>query len=166
MMGISNKSMWETSPDVEMTGVVRDCPKNYRRVKRVVDSGLSLSISKLSNVNCSFGFTLLEVLVSLAIIAFALTAILKTQFYNLRTCAESKNIFIVRMLAQKKMAEIELSDELKAEEGVFPENKDFSYTVRFDEVEKNLKEVNLKIIYREGNLRKDFYITTLVTTEK
>ena len=74
------------------------------------------------------GFTLLEVLVSLAIIAFALTAILKTQFYNLRTCSESKNILIVRMLAQKKMAEIELSDELKAEEGVFPENKDFSYT--------------------------------------
>ena len=105
-------------------------------------------------------FTLLEVLVSLAIIAFALTAILKTQFYNLKVCAESKNILTVRMLAQKKMAEIELFDELKAEEGVFPENEDFSYTVRFDEVEKNLKEINLKIIYKEGNLMKSFSVST------
>ena len=113
------------------------------------------------------GFTLLEVLVSLAIIAFALTAILKTQFYNLKVCAESKNILIARILTQKKMAEIELSDELKAEEGIFPENEDFSYTVRFDEVEKNLKEINLKIIYQEGNLTKDFSVTTyLLDTNK
>ena len=31
----------------KMTGVVGDCPSNYRRVKRVVDSGLSLSKSLL-----------------------------------------------------------------------------------------------------------------------
>ena len=118
-------------------------------------------------VNMKKGFTLLEVLISLAIIAFALTAILKTQFYNLKVCAESKNILIARILTQKKMAEIELSDELKAEEGVFPENEDFSYMVNFNEVEKNLKEVNLKIIYREGNLTKDFSVTTyLLTTDK
>ena len=104
----------------------------------------------------------MEVLVSLAIIAFALTAILKTQFYNLKVCAESKNILTVRMLAQKKMAEIELSDELKAEEGVFPENEDFSYMVRFDDVEKNLKEINLKVIYKEGNLKKGFSVVTYI----
>lgn len=96
-------------------------------------------------------FTLLEVLVSLAIIAFALTAILKTQFYNLKVCAESKNILTVRMLAQKKMAEIELSDELYPHllpgaslpfRGRIEEREeDFSYMVRFDDVEKNLKEV-------------------------
>jgi len=112
----------------------------------------------------------------LAIIAFALTAILKTQFYNLKVCAESKNILIVRMLAQKKMAEIELSDELKAEEGshpvdgmegVFPENKDFSYAVNFNDVQENLKEINLKVIYKEGNLMKNFsVITYLLTTDK
>ncbi len=103
----------------------------------------------------------------MAIIAFALTAILKTQFYNIKVCAESKNILIVRMLAQKKMAEIELSDELKAEEGVFPENKDFSYAVNFNDVEENLIEVNLKIIYKEGNLMKDFSVSTyLLTTDK
>ena len=103
-------------------------------------------------------------LVSLAIIAFALSAILKTQFYNLKVCAESKNILIAEMLAQKKMAEIELSDELKAKEGVFPENEDFFYTVRFDEVEKNLKEINLEIIYKEGNLTRDFSVTTYLLT--
>jgi len=78
----------------------------------------------------------------------------------LKVCAESKNILTVRMLAQKKMAEIGLFDELKAEEGVFSENEDFSYAVRFDEVEKNLKEVNLKIIYKEGNLTKSFSVST------
>ena len=119
------------------------------------------------------GFTLLEVLVSLAIIAFALTAILKTQFYNLKVCAESKNILTVRMLAQKKMAEIELFDELYPHllpppfRGRIEEREeDFSYTVRFDEVEKNLKEINLKVIYKEGNLTKDFCITTLFTATR
>ena len=116
----------------------------------------------ISGLSRSRGFTLLEVLVSLAIIAFALTAILQTQFYNLKVCAESKNILIARILTQKKMAEIELSDDLKAEEGVFPENKDFSYAVNFNDVQENLKEINLKVIYKEGNLMKDFSVITYV----
>ncbi len=120
------------------------------------------------------GFTLLEVLVSLAIIAFALTVILQAQFYNLRTCNESKDILLAGMLAREKMAQIELSEELhpqlhsspfvgRIEEG----GEDFSYRVRFDEVEKNLQEVNLNIIYKEGNLKRNFSITTyLLTTDK
>ncbi len=110
--------------------------------------------------NKSKGFTLLEVLISLAIIALALTVILKGQFYNLKVCAESKNILIAKILAQEKMAEVELTEELKVEGGIFPENKDFSWVLDSDEVEEGLKKVDLKVFWKEGNLTKDFSITT------
>ncbi|MCK4244922.1 MAG: prepilin-type N-terminal cleavage/methylation domain-containing protein [Candidatus Omnitrophica bacterium] len=110
--------------------------------------------------NKNKGFTLLEVLISLAIIALALTVILKAQFYNLKLCAESKNILIAKILAQEKMAEVELTEELEVGEGIFPENKDFSWALGSNEVEENLKEVNLTITWKEGNLTKDFCITT------
>ena len=124
-------------------------------------------LRKLDKVEKEKGFTLLEVLISLAIIGIALVVILKVQFYNLKLCAESKNILIAKMLAQEKMAKVELTEELEVEEGAFPENKDFSWILNSDEVEKGLRKVDLKVIWKEGNLLKDFCITTyLITANK
>ncbi|PIX76605.1 MAG: hypothetical protein COZ37_07025 [bacterium (Candidatus Ratteibacteria) CG_4_10_14_3_um_filter_41_18] len=106
------------------------------------------------------GFTLLETLISLAIIALALTVILKNQFYNLKLCSESKNMLVAEILAREKMAEIDLFGAVEREQGVFRENQDFSWVLDFSEIEKNLKEVNLKVIWKEGKLAKDFSVTT------
>ena len=102
----------------------------------------------------------MEVLISLAIIGIALVVILKAQFYNLKLCAESKDILIAKMLAQEKMAKVELTEELEAGEGIFPENKDFSWVLDSQIVEEDLKKVDLKVIWKEGNLLKDFSVTT------
>ena len=106
------------------------------------------------------GFTLLEALVSLAIIALALTVILKAQFYNLKVCSEAKNMLLAKMLLQKKMAEVELDEEVEVGDGIFLENKDFSWALDSDEVKEGLKEVNLTISWKEGALIKDFSVTT------
>jgi len=136
-------------------------------------------LRKLDKVEKEKGFTLLEVLISLAIIGIALVVILKVQFYNLKLCTESKNVLLAKMLAQEKMAKVELTDELHPHlissplegedrgEGVFEKNKDFSWILNSDEVEKGLRKVDLKVIWKEGNLLKDFCITTyLITANK
>lgn len=122
-------------------------------------------------INKNKGFTLLEALVSLAIIALALTVILKAQFYNLKVCSETKNTLLAKMLLQKKMAEVELGEELyphlspplsrgRVKEG----GEDFSWVLNSEEVKEGLKEVNLTISWKEGALIKDFCVTTYLLT--
>ena len=53
------------------------------------------------------GFTLLEVMVAMAIIAIALTAVLGSQSKSLSLASEAKFSTTVALLAQSKMAEIE-----------------------------------------------------------
>ncbi len=55
------------------------------------------------------GFTLLEVMISVAIIAIALTVLLGSQSQSLALANESKFGTTAALLAQKKMAELELS---------------------------------------------------------
>ena len=103
------------------------------------------------------GFTLLEVMIAVAIIAIALTAVLGSQSQGLSLAGESRFNRTAALLAQGKMAEIEAvkdQRDLNSDSGDF-EDEFPGYTwqlsvhdVLFDGAEKlsdRLKQIDLKV---------------------
>ncbi len=72
----------------------------------------------------SSGFTLLEVMLAMAIIAIALTAALGSQTQGVSLASEAKFITTAAFLAQSKMAELEAKDlrDLISDTGDFGED--------------------------------------------
>ena len=106
------------------------------------------------------GFTLLEVMVAMAIIAIALTAVLGLQSQSLSLASEAKFSTTVAFLAQSKMAEIEAQkpEDLTSDSGDFGEDFpgyrwDLSVNdVTLDEpegVSDHLKQIDLTISWEE-----------------
>ncbi|MDY6842627.1 MAG: prepilin-type N-terminal cleavage/methylation domain-containing protein [Thermodesulfobacteriota bacterium] len=84
------------------------------------------------------GFTLFEVLVSLAIIGIALVLILESFSLSLKTSSESRNISLATLLANDKMVEIETEGfpETGEENGVFePPYSDFRWIKSVEDLE-------------------------------
>ena len=106
------------------------------------------------------GFTLLEVMVAIALIAIALMAVLGSQSQSISLAGEARFNTTAALLAQHKLAEIESQDpeELTANSGDFEE--DFpGYTwelavsnVMLDQPENvsdHLKQIDLNIAWGE-----------------
>jgi general secretion pathway protein I len=106
------------------------------------------------------GFTLLEVMVAIALIAIALMAVLGSQSQSVSLAGEARFTTTAALLAQSKMAEIESQDpeDLTADSGDFDE--DFSgYTWKLavsnvmldrpENVSDHLKQVDLTIAWGE-----------------
>jgi general secretion pathway protein I len=110
----------------------------------------------------SRGFTLLEVMVAMAIIAIALTAVLGSQSQSLSLASEAKFSTTAALLAQSKMAEIEAEkpEDLTSDSGDFGEDYpgyrwDKSVNdMTFDEPEgisDHLKRIDLIISWEESD---------------
>ncbi len=106
------------------------------------------------------GFTLLEVMVAIALIAIALMAVLGSQSQSVSLAGEARFNTTAALLAQSKMAEIESQDpeDLTADSGDFDE--DFpGYTWKLavsnvmldrpENVSDHLKQVDLTIAWGE-----------------
>jgi len=104
---------------------------------------------------CS-GFTLLEVMAALAMIAIALVAVYKMQAQTISLDAESRFYTIAPQLAQRKMAEIDIKDQesLNDESGDFGDDfPGYAFTVSIEEtasdhleaVAKDLKKIDVTI---------------------
>jgi len=113
----------------------------------------------MKNDKCS-GFTLLEVMVAIAIIAIALTAVLGSQSQSLSLASEAKFSTTAAFLAQGKMAEIEAekAEDLTSDSGDFGE--DFPgygwelsvNDVTLDEpegVSEHLKQIDLTVSWED-----------------
>lgn len=72
------------------------------------------------------GFTLLEVLVALGILAVSITAILQLYGTAMVTSERAESITVATMLARQKMAEEMLKIEKDAAEGKFPDTDEES----------------------------------------
>ena len=107
------------------------------------------------------GFTLLEVMVAIGIIAIALTAVLGSQSQGVSLASEAKFTTTGAFLARGKMAEIEVEDphDLTSDSGDFGENfPGYRWVlsvndVTFDEpegVSDHLKQVDLTISLEEN----------------
>jgi general secretion pathway protein I len=107
------------------------------------------------------GFTLLEVMVAMSIIAIALTALLVSQSQSISIAGEAKFSTTAALLAQSKMAEIETKteDELTYDSGDFGDDfPDYSWEMEVQDViftdeeefTDYLKQVDLTIYWGEG----------------
>jgi len=87
------------------------------RTYNILDFRLHLNHAKA-------GFTLLEVMVAMAIVAIALTAVLGSQAQSVSMAGEARFNTTGPLLAQMKMAEIEMkkSEDLTSDSGDFGED--------------------------------------------
>jgi general secretion pathway protein I len=110
----------------------------------------------------SKGFTLLEVLVALAILAIALISIFKLQGQTFRMSAKARFLTVAPHLAQAKLAEIETQDfdDIRDGSGAFSgDRSDYDWTVAVEEVptdliaDKNyhLVRINVTISQTDGD---------------
>jgi general secretion pathway protein I len=108
----------------------------------------------------SSGFTLLEVMIAIAIIAITLVAVFGSQSQSLSLANEAKFSTTAALLAQSKMAEIEAvnPEDLASDSGNFGEafpNYHWKLTVRdisfvgAEEVLSYLKQIDLNCFYGE-----------------
>lgn len=106
------------------------------------------------------GFTLLEVMVALSIIAIALTAVLSLQTSSLSLASEAKFDTTASLLAQSKIAQIETVDpeNLTSGSGDFGENfPGYTWQLDIEDVSsgdlesfsRHLKKIQLQISWGE-----------------
>ena len=106
------------------------------------------------------GFTLLEVMVAIALIAIALTAVLGSQSQSVSLAGEARFNTMAALLAQGKMAEMDLQDpeDLTADSGDFEEDfPGYTWNLsvgnvmidRPENVSDHLRQVDLTISWGE-----------------
>jgi general secretion pathway protein I len=102
------------------------------------------------------GFTLLEVMVALAIISIALVSLLGTHLMSLNLAQKNKEQALMAMLAREKMEEVFSTefDSINNNSGDFgPQHPEYEWeeTVNEDETD-NLKNVKLVVSSPAGSL--------------
>lgn len=125
----------------------------------------------------SRGFTLLEVMVAISILAIALTVLLGNQSQSLQLAEESRFAFTASLLMKEKLADFQLSGEqLYNSEGDFgDEHPGYNWSVEVDTpdfedypaligVEQFIQQVDLRIF--TDNERRTLTIRSLVLVEE
>ena len=108
------------------------------------------------------GFTLLEVLVALAVLAIALISIFKLQGQTVQMSASARFLTVAPHLAKAKLTEIELQDfnEIGDGSGSFTEeHTDYNWTVTVEEIPTDLitdrnyhlVRINVTVSQADGN---------------
>jgi general secretion pathway protein I len=126
-------------------------------------NGLTAWIMKLIKQN---GFTLLEVMVSLSIIAIVLVSVLVSQTQSLSLQDETKFNTTAAMLAQQKISEIEIkkTNELTSDSGDFGVDfPNYYWEIVVQDVSlagaekftKNLKQIDVNV--RRGETKRYLY---------
>ena len=111
--------------------------------------------------NKAFGFTFLEVMVAVALLAITLTAVLGSQSQSISLASEARFFTTVTLLAQSKMAEIEAKDldTLSSESGDFGEDfPGYTWEVTVsnvyldypENVSDHLRQVTLTLFWEES----------------
>lgn len=72
----------------------------------------------------SSGFTLLEVMISIAVLSISLLALMNSSGNTLITSGRAERISIATMLARSKMSDIEIDLEKQKAKGEFPDEKE------------------------------------------
>ena len=119
---------------------------------------------KSQNHNSGDGFTLLEVLIAVVILGSSLAVLLGSVNRNLVLVSDSKNLSIAKMLAQNKMAEIELEGypDLKEEEGEFEDYPGFKWYLSVTPLNITALETDIRVVrmlITWDNENKNFEIT-------
>lgn len=113
------------------------------------------------------GFTILEVLIALAIIAIVLITCVRAQNQNIRLHQLSRDITIATILARQKMGEIELAGfpELGENEGDFEDTfPRFTWktTVSMTPFEE-ARRIDLSVLWKEGTWERRVDVIAYIT---
>lgn len=113
------------------------------------------------------GFTLLEVMVALALIGIALVAILRSLAMSVDVSNESKNISIATLLAKGKMAELEslgFPDVEEASGDFGEESPGFRWERSVSETGvEDLRKIVVRIIWQGNGNDKKVELVTLIS---
>ena len=129
------------------------------------------------SINCmridpnSRGFSLLEVIIAVAILGASLAILLGAVNKNLVLASRSKNLTIASSLAQQKMGEIELQGYPQEGEdsGVFEEAPGFNWYLRvlpydIEQLGTEIRVVILTVTWDEE--QKDFTVATAISNHR
>ena len=113
------------------------------------------------------GFTILEVLIALAIIAIVLITCVRAQNQNIRLHQLSRDITIATILARQKMGEIELVGfpELGEDEGDFEDTFPrftWNTTVSMTPFEE-ARRIDLSVLWKEGTWERRVDVIAYIT---
>lgn len=129
------------------------------------------SSSRRNAPDARSGFTLLEVIIAVAIIGSSLAILLGAVNKNLILASQSKNLSIASFLAQQKLGEIEIEGfpEVGAEEGAFEESPEFRWYMRvlpynIEQLGTEIRIVILTITWNDGN--NEFTVSTAISDHK
>ena len=116
----------------------------------------------------SGGFTLLEVVIAVAIVGVALMMLLSSVNRNLDIAAKSRDAQIAALLAQQMLTDIELEGfpDIREEAGEFINHPGFTWFVsvlpyNLSVVETNIRIVRVLIVWNEGN--DEFEVSTAMS---
>ena len=113
------------------------------------------------------GFTLLEIMITIAIVGIALVAIMRALAMSVDVCNKSRNISIATLLAKGKMAEVESRGFPDAEEisGDFEEEyPGFKWERSISEIGmEGLRKVVVRVLWQEGESEENVELVTLVS---
>jgi len=111
-------------------------------------------------VNSSPGFTLLEVMLAMAILAIALVAVFQSQSQSISMAGQARFATTVSLLAQSKMAEVETMDpgEINADSGDFGDDfPDYSWKVDLSETQvENVKKIEVTVTNERMTLNNSY----------
>ena len=116
------------------------------------------------------GFTLLEVVISLAIIAIVLITCFRAQNGSIRVYNLSRDMTVATVLARQKMGEIEAAGfpELEEEEGDFEEQfPGFTWKKVVSETPfEEARRVDLSIVWKDGIRERRVDVVAYITNTK
>ena len=125
----------------------------------------------LKRNNNTSGFTLLEVLVAMAILATGLVALLESHAFSIQSSEYARKMTIAMSLARYKITEIEIGGfpSIGTEDGDFQEDfPDLYPDYRWHlEVQENnfwsyVREVYITVFWQEGELQRSFELADFV----
>jgi prepilin-type N-terminal cleavage/methylation domain-containing protein len=119
----------------------------------------------------SEGFTLLEIVIALGLIAIALLAVFRLQAQNLDIQSEAQFMTIAKCLIQDRISQIECRETLvegKSSGEVGEDFPDFTYEEEISAIpeEENVFKVRVGIILEKETLHKDLWLETILYREK
>jgi general secretion pathway protein I len=112
----------------------------------------------------SRGFTLLEVMIAMAILAIALVAVYQSQSQSISMAGSSRFLTTASLLAQSRMAEIDAADprEVTAGSGDFGDSfPDYQWQVEIGETEIDLLKKIILIVTNNRMVVRNTYRLTL-----
>ena len=114
------------------------------------------------------GFTLLEVVISVAIVGVSLMMLLSAVNRNIDIAGKSRDAQIAALLAQKMLTNIELEGfpQVREEEGEFQDNPGFNWFLsvlpyNLSLLETNIRIVRVLIVWNDGN--DEFEVSTAIS---